>query len=359
MGNSIFEFADKFGYESLWDKDWVKENSVKASSVNKKETSDIPNVKLVCSKLNKLPINTEIELLLQIEGASKKDLFGKYDVELICNNAKVTLSTNKFVAEKGWKLITFINSSVKGKITLQIKVDDTNKNSISFIFFDSKDVFNFTDAQKGIYEILKIAGKVKGNPTSGEYKDNYCIQAADRFLGAVINNKTDFYAYDDVQNKKINVPSLNTAIDRANKIKAKGFAYDFKEISGSEFKLININTEDQYSNNPTRKLSLPPNNKFINYFFEIIDERYGIHIFYLSIANAFHTEILVVNYLNPCSPIYAIFDEEGLTSSEGSLSNIDTGILNQSEWVYRWVKSKPKYGYWTDLKVSILKFQKK
>lgn len=68
---------------------------------------------------------------------------------------------------------------------------------------------------------------------------------------------------------------------------------------------------------------------------------------------------MVVNYLNPCSPVYAIFDEEGLTSSEGSLSNIDTGILNQSEWVYRWVKSKPKYGDWTDLKVSILKFQKK
>jgi hypothetical protein len=54
---------------------------------------------------------------------------------------------------------------------------------------------------------------------------------------------------------------------------------------------------------------------------------------------------------------YAIYDEEGLSSSTGSLKNVDQGIVGQAQWVYLWTKAK--LGYWAKLEMTFLKFQKK
>ena len=220
-----------------------------------------------------------------------------------------------------------------------------------------KDVFFLEEVNKGINEILLIAGKYKGRPKKGEYSVNYCIQAADRFLGAVVENKKNFYAYDDESDQRINIPLLDNAINRAKRIKELGYGYDFKEIGGSIFTIREENKEDKYENNPTRTLSLKPNNEINTYFKNIVGFKAGYHIFYLSIVDGFHTLIIVVNNVDLCNPTYEIYDEEGLSSSTGKLSDIADGILKQTQWVYLW--AKPRYGYWAKLTVSILKFQRK
>lgn len=222
-----------------------------------------------------------------------------------------------------------------------------------------KDVFLMEELKKGFDLLSIISQKHKKKPKQGEYSVNYCIQGADRFLGAIVNNTKDFYAYDDKTEKLIHSPGFTTAIARAKKLKDLGYGFNYKEFDGSIFGFNEINKEDEYKNNPTRKLYLKKENEIRDYFVSMVKNKVGLHIFYLSIVEAFHTLFIVIDNRNPCQPTYKIYDEDGETSSKGLLKDIGDGLLVQSQWVYIWTKANPKFGYWAKLNVSLLKFQRK
>ncbi|MCU7618429.1 hypothetical protein NZ698_14610 [Chryseobacterium sp. PBS4-4] len=222
-----------------------------------------------------------------------------------------------------------------------------------------QDVFMVDELKKGFDLLSIISQEHKKRPTTGEYSVNYCIQGADRFLGAIVDNKKDFYAYDDKSQQLIYSPGFTTAIDRAKKIEKLGYGRNYKEFDGGIFGIQEVNKIDKYGNNPSRKLSLKTNGKeaINNYFQTVVKNKIGIHIFYLSIVEAFHTLFIVIDNTNPCDPTYKIYDEDGETSSYGQLKTIGDGLVGQSQWVYTW--AKPKFGYWAKLNVSLLKFQRK
>ncbi len=220
-----------------------------------------------------------------------------------------------------------------------------------------KDVFFPAEIKKGIKEILYISSKHKKRPTTGEYSENYCIQAADRFLGKLLNNTTNFYTYNDETNQRIFVPDLKNAAYRAKQIKSLGYGKILKEFDGSIFKIIEIKATDEYGNNPKRVLSLKPNNRLKLFLKQQIKNKIGFHIFYLSIVDGFHTLIMVIDNTKPCLANYEIYDEDGLSSSKGDVDSIDEGIVHQAQWVYSWTKKN--YGYWPKLKMSILKIKRK
>lgn len=205
--------------------------------------------------------------------------------------------------------------------------------------------------------INSIAEKYNKRPTNGEYSINYCIQAADRFLGKLLNDDKNFYTYDDESEKLINSPNLYNAITRAKKIKELGYAKDFREFSGLIFNPVPVYETDQYGNNPSYTLRLKEGGTVKDYFSKLVGKRIGYHVFYLSLVDSFHTLILIVDSTNPCDQRYAIYDEAGLSKNYGKFSDIEQGILAQSQWVYRWTKSK--YGYWPKLNCMIMKIQRK
>ncbi|WP_431611441.1 hypothetical protein [Chryseobacterium sp. 'Rf worker isolate 10'] len=220
-----------------------------------------------------------------------------------------------------------------------------------------QDVFLEQEMQKGFDLLSIISQEHRKQPKEGEYSVNYCIQGADRFLGAIVNNQKDFYTYDDENGKLIRSPGFTTAVDRAKKLSALGYGNNYKEFEEGVFGFQQINKKDKYGNNPTRNLFLKNKEGISNYFQTLIKNKIGNHIFYLSIVDALHTLFIVVDNNNPCSPTYTIYDEDGQTSSYGDLKNIAEGIMRQSQWVYTWAKDKK--GYWAKLNVSLLKFQRK
>ena len=220
-----------------------------------------------------------------------------------------------------------------------------------------RDVFMFYELKKGLDLLSIISQEHKKKPTEGEYSVNYCIQGADRFLGALVSNQKDFYTYDDENEKLIHSPGFTTAIDRAKKINQLGYGFNYKEFDGGIFGIQEINKIDKYGNNPSRELFLRDNSSINNYFQSMVKNKIGIHIFYLSIVEAFHTLFIIVDNSNPSNSTYKIYDEDGETSSFGSLKTIGDGLVKQSQWVYTW--AKPKFGYWAKLNMSILKFQRK
>lgn len=219
-----------------------------------------------------------------------------------------------------------------------------------------RDVFMDDELKKGFDLLSIISQEHRKRPEEGEYSVNYCIQGADRFLGAIVNNQKDFYTYDDENEQLIRNPGFTTAIDRAKKLKELGYGYNYKEFDGGIFGIQEVHKKDKYGNNPTRKLFLKNEVTFNNYFQSMIENKIGLHIFYLSIVEAFHTLFIVIDNKNPCSPTYKIYDEDGETSSYGTLTKIGDGIKGQSQWVYTW--AKPQFGYWAKLNVSLLKFQR-
>ncbi|MDR2205859.1 MAG: hypothetical protein LBE36_06870 [Flavobacteriaceae bacterium] len=221
-----------------------------------------------------------------------------------------------------------------------------------------KDVFLEEELKKG-FDLLSIISQAhRKQPKEGEYSVNYCMQGADRFLGAIVENQKDFYTYDDKNGTLVYSPNFTTAIARAKEIKALGYGLDYKEFGGNIFGFQEIiSGEDVYGNNPTRNLFLRNNNGIYDYFKLMIKNKRGIHIFYLSIVDALHTLFVIVDNKDLCNPTYKIYDEDGESSSKGSLKTIGDGILKQSQWVYTWTKSK--LGYWAKLNVSLLKFQRK
>src|SRR5690606_18369633 len=123
------------------------------------------------------------------------------------------------------------------------------------------------------------------------------------------------------------------------------------------FKYEILNQIDGYGNNPTREIFLSDKSTFKSYFSNLIGNKIGYHIFYLSIVHSFHTLFVVVDNTEPSIAEYIIYDESGETSSFGSLNEIGEGIKEQSEWVYRWVKGNPQYNFWPRLITATLKFQ--
>lgn len=228
---------------------------------------------------------------------------------------------------------------------------------INFIIV-KKDVFLNEELQKGINELNIISLKHKKRPTTGEYSVNYCIQAADRFLGSIVENKTEFYAYDDKNNKLVYAPSLPSAPERAKKLKQMGYIKNISELNGEKlYSITEKNELDEYDNNPTRILKLITKDILFKFFKSQIGNDIGLHVYYLSIVDALHTLFIVINNTDPSKPSYTIYDEDGPSSSLGDLKDIDDGILRQSLWVYLWTKKHKDI--WPKLNILLAKFQRK
>ena len=339
-------------------------------------------------------IAKSLNSLIALQNIQGYDGIGYQDgdgvLEFRCSSLKVNLkflnNSNPFKCSDTTKSYDVKDAGLGDEYTLQIThtLNRGDKFYIEIYASDDNDGFwgksnkvvkcgklNFTIVQQDVFmedeinrwldELTIISQKHKKNPKSGEYSVNYCIQGADRFLGAIVQNKQDFYTYDDKNEKVLNIPDLSNAIKRAKKIQSLGYGASYVEFLDSDkdviFGFSEIQKKDDYGNLPTRNLYIKNKNRVNSFIEKMVGNKIGFHVFYLSIVDALHTLLIVIDNTEPCLATYRIYDEDGLTSSMGSLTDLENGLKNQSQWVYIWTKSK--IGYWARLNISLLKFKRK
>ncbi len=251
------------------------------------------------------------------------------------------------------------------QLTLDIDSKETKTFYIDFFANDNEDDFNkgeyenvfcgrvqivFYVYDRDVFSLKEITRLIDENEflipfadaaTHPEYDENYCMQAAERGLSELLLDNSNFYSVDRVNHKhknSIGFSGLN-AIDRGEKFHSLGFVKN--KISFNKYKINHgvrktIKDKLTYKSAITSILSFKPgaekelNDNIIN----IVGERKGFHVFYLTVTEGFHTLLLVIEYTDKKSSKYTIYDQHGITSSRGNLNTVADGILRQSKWTF-------------------------
>jgi hypothetical protein len=355
MSNSgIFDLTDKFGYQSPWNDDWLRNDfpgirNQRNYNINQQLTAT-PDIRLECDKLKYLPINTDYILRLVSEGPADLRPTEQFEVELSCSNPAITLSTKKFTTSKGTTLLTTINSTATGSAAVDIDVAGMKKNTINIEFLDSKDVFPKTDIDRQIAEFQYISPYADAG-TAPEYDENYCMQAAERGLSELLNNTTDFYSVNRTSHTHKNSIGFSgkTAYTRGDKFNTEGFVEHMHIIPHSWYTIDHVKRKQiNDSADATAAqanyaavhmdivtLSVARQTQIMELFKTDIETReIGYHVYYMTVTKGFHTLTLIINNTDPCNPTYEIWDQHGLTSSSGTLANIADGLRRQTSWTF-------------------------
>ncbi len=302
-----------------------------------------------CKEVKILPINFNQLLTFRLGGVYKQLGGTHHIIKMSCTNRSVTLTTKQVNVEEGWKFLTQISSSAIGSAVLEIEVSGVKKKRINFKFLDSKDVFSKAEADKLINELKYLKTFVDlGSPA--EYAGNYCMQAAERGLSELLSNDKDFYALERTTHKHKNSIGFSgkTAIDRGKVFDKKGFVE--KTHTFNKFKIDHKKKDIIY--NSTSDADAEANYKKVIYdivqldnagksaiekFFEddLKDKEIGFHVYYFTVTDGFHTLLLIIDkFSDACTPTYEIWDQHGLTSSHGLLSELPEGIRRQTSWTF-------------------------
>lgn len=217
--------------------------------------------------------------------------------------------------------------------------------------------FNFKVVEKDVFmeeEVTKLISELKyiqdfaNQELPPEYDENYCMQAAERGLSELLNNTVDFYSvYRGTHQHKNNISfSGKTAYDRGNFFDKKGYVekiYVFNKysIDHTKRKLITEAESEQEAIKNYKKvmydiieLSSLNITKLVSLFEKDLIKKIGFHVYYFAATNGFHTLLLIINNNEPTNPEYEIWDQHGISSSSGSLSNIAEGIRKQTSWTF-------------------------
>lgn len=250
------------------------------------------------------------------EGSSNND--GNITLELSDKNFE--LSTKSYSAKYKWKLKTKVKAAAgsKGKTAyIDVYSEDwiTKKKQcgrikISVAKERDKDQFNKREVDKLIEE----------NKSSLSNRTQ-CIVAADKQLGKMLDNDSDF-----ITNKSTNNANVYNAYTRIDQLSGKGFVKNKKIFDAAVFEGKGYYKPIKYSSG---------NEKVVSTYLEgAIAKRTGFHIFYFTILNGYHVLTLVVDATDPCNMKYKIYDQLKDRGDYKAFKEIDTGILemNSNNW---------------------------
>ncbi len=175
-----------------------------------------------------------------------------------------------------------------------------------------------------------------GSPS--EYAGNYCMSAAERGLSKLLNNTSDFYSVDRSHKRLNNIGfGGKNANDRGAFFHTQGFvesSFVFKDYQIKHKLRLATKNDVDFSANLYDVVQLNTGSELQKYLQNSIQDKIGFHVYYLSITEAFHTLLLVVDNRNPGNEQYAIYDQHGKTSSFGNFSDIEAGFARQTSWTF-------------------------
>lgn len=355
MGKSIFDLTDKTGFQSRWEEDWVeKENNGTHLSESSKAASGSTKVVLLTEE-RVFAIKTDILLRFKFYGPESWYNTPDSTVSLTSSDSNVDIkSPAKWTVENGWGFLAEISKEKPAKVKLYIDIDGTRKHTFDVEFKKSFDVFTLSEIDRLTDEYTYIAKFNNLDDPPSEYDTNYCMQGADRALGKLLNNSSDFYVVEHGTHKVKNSIDFNAGTgntyQRATTLNSKGLIKSSYAID-SKYWNVDYNMRDKinskyppYKNAQDYARSImfdiawvtkSHGNNFYLWLKKKCDEvEPGYHVYYLSIVDGFHTQVLIVNNADRNNPRYEIWDDHGITSSKGKLDDITNGIDRQTSSMF-------------------------
>ena len=295
-------------------------------------------------------VKVETLLKFQIKGETRLFDDPTYKIELASSNPKLKISTKSWVGENEYILYTSVSLERPDKVKLYISIDGKKKHTFDIEFIDSKDVFTMEEANRLQKEFLDMKIFVNAHILA-EYAGNYCMAGADRSLGKLLNNKTDFYTVELKTHKVLNLIKFTdgNTYSRAKQLESKGFVETSYTID-TKYWTVDHNkrkqiiaaidyAEAQEISGPLQydltKVSSSQGALFLSYLKKQIDAKEpGFHIYYQSIVDGFHTQVLLIDNTDRDNSKYEIWEDFGLSSSKGNLDEIVEGIERQTSAMF-------------------------
>jgi hypothetical protein len=252
-------------------------------------TQDIlPNVYFECNGISEkmVALGETVEVRFRV-GGRNDDV--KRAVKFTVSDASIcSLSTTEWSAENEWILRTKITGLKVGNTIIQVEVEGKKRNLLRVACKTlANDVFSETDINRLIAQNAISLASPKLNP---------CIVAADKQLGKLLVNTTDFIT--DTSTNKANV---YTAYTRIEQITAKGFVASSKIFDQHVFQNGGYTKPTLYSAGNEQVVS--------TYLLAAIGSKQGFHVFYFTILNGYHVLTLIVDAHDLCKMKYKIYDQ--------------------------------------------------
>ncbi|MBV8325897.1 hypothetical protein [Chryseobacterium sp.] len=286
------------------------------------------SVHFECTKITEynIGVNETREVRFKVGGKNDDE---KRSIKFDFSNSNISLSTSSWKAENEWILRTKITGKKNGTTVITVKVEDKTLNSITIHCVDYKDVFSEENVKRLIAENkISIADHTA------------CIVAADKQLGKLLDNTSDF-----ITNSSNNNADVYTAYKRVEQIKKKGFLANEKKFSQYVFKGGGNYQPKEYSEENKHAVS--------DYLKASINGKLGYHVFYFTILNGYHVLTLVINNQNPCDVKFKIYDQLRDRGEYVSLLEVDNKLLemNTNNWsgaasLTRDKTASTKFGIW-------------
>jgi hypothetical protein len=343
MGRSIFEFADIFGIVSPLADEVPDVNS----SINKVSTlKSIPNVTLLdCDKNKYYPINKSILLSFKLDGNAVWIGGETYSITIESTNAAITLTTKSFSVEKGWKFSTYVKSDKITSGTLKVSVNGVQKKTINVQFKSNKDIFSSSEIAELLIENKEAQKYDRNNDVPG---NGYCIVAADRGLGALLDKKDDFYQ--EEVGKRIR---LENAVKRANQLIKKGYilrkkpiinyvkAYGESPHPNYTIGVHAVTTDNYHNNNKPTKLNTSIRKSITK---DYLSKELGFSVYYFTMHGQYHVMLLVIDHRDLCDIKYSILDQGYITDKVNmDISTLDDTFLELMKKFWNNKKQNAKY----------------
>lgn len=304
------------------------------------------SVNFECKKIVEynIGLNETKEVRLKVGGINDNE---KRDIKFELNNSNVSLSTSSWKAENEWILKTKITGKALGETIINVKVEGKPLNVIKIKCINYKDVFSEIEIKRLMDEFLLIKPKAnagsssdpkKKNSVPAEYQQNYCVYASSRAFGKLLNDRRNFWVYDDSSNIVINRVRLTSGSYIGNQLSKINYAQAFFQFDGYSKILKHMqdySTDKIFEAHAYDVIQIEKGRSLYKEYFETqINNKMGFHVFLLTVSDDFHVLTIVINYINPCNASYEIYDQHGLSSSTGALSTIDDGIRRQTSWTF-------------------------
>jgi len=287
-------------------------------------------------------------------------------IEFRCTNEKVFLeiegSTNKNEKQVSYgdKIILKVSHKLNRGETfcIQIKGKDDEIDSYaeniepSEVIVESGEL-KFTVLPEDIFSNEEIETAFLENKASQDYNANndvpgngYCIIAADRTMGALLEKEDDFYQ--EIPGKRMGLVKAHL---RANQLIKKGYVYSKGTILNSvkasredpypnyEKGIHSLTTDNYLSSKRPTKLSGSIKKMILN----DIDNRIGNHVYYFTMHGQYHVMLLFVNYTDPEKPKFSILDQGYKQEINIDLKEIDNVFLGYTQEFWASKNKNAKY----------------
>jgi len=306
-------------------------NSIGEYTPGKPSIDVPPNIlRLSCDVVEKLYLNHSSLLIFKVQGLSDKEIGGSYIIKLKPSDPSIQLFDssknikNTFEVEKGWKFSVYVcGNKVINNAKIDVEVDGVKMLTIPISVHQDKDVFSKNDINRLLEDYKKSrlfnkSGNVVGN--------GYCINSADKAIGALLNDKVNFYSEPNLKSQGGNGVRLLNASSRGQVFTNLGYVKEHFIITTDNFKSASYPTKL----NESLKLKL----------LKSINNRMGDHVFYYTMHGEYHVMTLLVNFNDPCNAKFSILDQGYVNEENISFDQIDLKflLLEQKFW-----SSKPKH----------------